>query len=50
MKKIGFIAIACIVFLFACKNKAKEAASEKEAYQKATKALEEKEKKNPLLF
>ena len=50
MKKIGFIVIAAIVFLFACKNKTKEAASEKEAYQKATKALAERERKNPLLF
>ena len=50
MKKIGFVVIACIVFLFGCKNKAKQAASEKEAYQKATKALEERERKNPLLF
>jgi len=50
MKKIGFIVLVGIVFLSGCKNKATEAASEKEAYQKATKALEEKERKNPLLF
>ena len=50
MKKISFIAIACIVFLLACKNKAKEIASEKEAYKKATQILEEKEKKNPVSF
>ncbi len=50
MKKISFITIACIVFLLACKNKAKEIASEKEAYKKATQILEEKEKKNPVSF
>ena len=50
MKKTAFIAIAFIIFLSACKSKATETASEKEAYQKATKALEEREKKNPLSF
>ena len=50
MKKISFIAIACMVFLLACKNKAKEMASEKEDYKKATQVLEEKEKKNPISF
>jgi hypothetical protein len=50
MKKTSFIAIAVIIFLSACKSKATETASEKEAYQKATKALEEREKKNPASF
>ena len=50
MKKIGFIAIAGIVFLSGCKSKATQAASEKEAYQKATQTLQEKEKKNPVSF
>ena len=39
-----------MVFLLACKNKAKEMASEKEDYKKATQVLEEKEKKNPVSF
>jgi hypothetical protein len=50
MKKTGFIAIACIIFLFACKSNGTQSASEKEVYQKATKALEEREKKNPASF
>lgn len=50
MKKIAGIALAAIIFLSACKNKAKEAASEKENYQKATETLLEKEKKNPATF
>ena len=50
MKKIAGIAIAAIIFLSACKSNAKEAATEKENYQKATETLLEKEKKNPVSF
>ncbi|MBC7507230.1 MAG: hypothetical protein H7320_00545 [Ferruginibacter sp.] len=50
MKKIAGIVIAAIIFLSACENKAKEAATEKENYQKATETLLEKERKNPLAF
>lgn len=50
MRKIASIAIAVIIFLSACKSKAKEAATEKENYQKATETLLEKEKKNPVAF
>ncbi len=50
MKKTGLVAITCIIFLFACKSNGTQSASEKEVYQKATKALEEREKKNPVSF
>lgn len=50
MKKIAGIVIIAIIFLSACKNKAKEAATEKENYQRATETLLEKEKKNPIAF
>jgi hypothetical protein len=50
MKKIAGIAVITIILFLACNNKAKEAASEKENYQKATETLQEKEKKNPVSF
>lgn len=50
MKKIISIAVVFIFLLSACNNKAKEAATEKENYQKATETLLEKEKKNPVSF
>lgn len=50
MKKIISIAVVFIFLLSACNNKVKEAATEKENYQKATETLLEKEKKNPVSF
>ncbi len=49
MKKIACIVLS-IILLSACNNKAKEAAAEKEDYQKAAETLLEKEKKNPISF
>ena len=49
MKKIACIVLS-IILLSACSNKAKEAAAEKENYQKAAETLLEKEKKNPISF
>ena len=49
MKKIACIVLS-IILLSACNNKAKEAAAEKENYQKAAETLLEKEKKNPISF
>jgi len=49
MKKIACIVLS-IILLSACNNKAKEAAVEKENYQKAAETLLEKEKKNPISF
>ena len=50
MKKIISIAVVFIFLLSACNNKVKEAATEKENYQKATETLLEKEQKNPISF
>ena len=50
MKKIISIAVVFIFLLSACNNKVKEAATEKENYQKATETLLEKEKKSPVSF
>lgn len=49
MKKIACIVLS-IILLSACNIKAKEAAAEKENYQKAAETLLEKEKKNPISF
>ena len=49
MKKIACIVLS-IILLSACNNKTKEAAAEKENYQKAAETLLEKEKKNPISF
>ena len=49
MKKIACIVLS-IILLSACNNKAKEAAAEKENYQKAAETLLEKEKKSPISF
>ena len=49
MKKIAYIVLS-IILLSACNNKAKEAAAEKENYQKAAETLLEKEKKSPISF
>ncbi len=50
MKKLISIALVSLVIFSACKNKAKDAAAEKEKYQQAKETLEEKEKKNPVAF
>lgn len=50
MKKIISIAVVSLFLLSGCNNKVKEAATEKENYQKATETLLEKEKKNPISF
>jgi hypothetical protein len=51
MKKItGIISMAIIVLISGCNNKRSNVAKEKESYEKAKETLEEKEKKNPLLF
>jgi hypothetical protein len=50
MKKAAFTGAMIIILLSACTSKAREAASEKENYQKATETLLEKEKKNPVAF
>ena len=50
MKKIISIAVVSLFLLSGCNNKLKEAATEKENYQKATETLLEKEKKNPISF
>ena len=49
MKKIACIVLS-IILSSACNNKAKDAAAEKENYQKAAETLLEKEKKNPISF
>ena len=50
MKKITGIALITIVLLSACHDKSKQATAEKDIYQKATEALAEKERKNPVAF
>ena len=49
-KIICLVLTAIIIIISACKNKAKEAAADKEVYQNATEILLEKEKKNPIAF
>ncbi|MBC7887695.1 MAG: hypothetical protein H7Z13_07380 [Ferruginibacter sp.] len=50
MKKLISIALASAILFSACNNPAKNAAVEKENYEKAKETLEEKEKKNPVAF
>lgn len=50
MKKLIPIALLTVVIFSACNNSVKDAATEKENYQKAKETLEEKEKKNPVAF
>jgi uncharacterized lipoprotein len=50
MKNILSIIAACIILLAACQNKATNAASEKDSYEKVKETLEQKEKKNPPAF
>ena len=51
MKKIPCAIILVLIILFtACTGKGGKAAAEKESYEKAKETLEQKEKKNPLLF
>src|SRR4249920_2636771 len=44
------ITIIFLLIFSACSNQGKDTATEKEKYQKAKAALEEKEKKNPIAF
>ncbi|MEO6548846.1 MAG: hypothetical protein ABIN94_12640 [Ferruginibacter sp.] len=47
----NFVVIFCLLlFLSACNNQSKTAATDKEIYQKAQETLEKKEKKNPVTF
>lgn len=51
MKKIMAIILIGLVFsISACKGKRSNPAAEKESYEKTKETLEQKEKKNPLLF
>lgn len=50
MKIIFFIGCFGILFLFGCNNSKHKIEAEKEGYEKAKESLEEKEKKNPILF
>ena len=49
MIKIAGLIVA-IALMVGCGSKAKNAAAEKESYQKTKETLEEKEKKNPVMF
>jgi PBP1b-binding outer membrane lipoprotein LpoB len=51
MKKIPCLMILVLIILFAaCTGKRGKVAAEKESYEKAKETLEQKEKKNPVLF
>lgn len=50
MKKLISIVLVSLVLFSACSNSGKKAEAEKENYQKAKAILEEKEKKNPVVF
>jgi hypothetical protein len=50
MKKISGVLFLSIIVLVACHNKASSDAADKASYEKTKETLEEKEKKNPLLF
>jgi len=50
MKKIPGILFLLTIVLVACRSKASSDATDKASYEKIKETLEEKEKKNPLLF
>lgn len=50
MKKITSILAIISICCAACNSKAKTEAAEKDSYEKTKETLEEKEKKNPLVF
>lgn len=50
MKKYISIVLVLLVMISACNNSQKEGVAEKEKYEKAKETLEEKEKKNPVVF
>ncbi|CAN5782466.1 hypothetical protein BH11BAC3_BH11BAC3_38020 [soil metagenome] len=50
MKIIFFISCFGALILFGCNNSKHKTEVEKESYEKAKESLEEKEKKNPVLF
>lgn len=50
MKNTIIIIFISAILLSACKSKAKEAAAEKDSYEKTKETLLEKEKKNPVSF
>ena len=50
MKKIAAIIVAISFLVTSCSSKRSDPVAEKESYEKAKESLEQKEKKNPLLF
>jgi hypothetical protein len=50
MKKIAAIIVAISFLITSCSSKRNDPVAEKESYEKAKESLEQKEKKNPLLF
>ena len=50
MKIIYCFVLIIVSFLAGCNSRAKQAAADKESYQKATEMLQQKETKNPVAF